>query len=130
MKRCTTYRSTDMLATLHLIPPNARAALTLLRVLLIAVLVGAAGCDEGSVVPPRCPEGVDYSDGETLFEAQCAPCHGTDGLGASSHGIIHELHHTDSQLIQVMLDGKGSMPVVNITETEAASIVDYMRCVL
>ena len=115
---------------LHIIPSDARAALTLLRVMLIAGLMGAAGCDEDIVVPPRCPEGVDHSDGQALFEAQCAPCHGADGLGASSYGILHELHHTDSQLIQVMLDGKGSMPVVNITEAEAASIVDYMRCVL
>ncbi|MGB0591165.1 MAG: c-type cytochrome [Myxococcota bacterium] len=111
----------------HIIP---RAPLALLRVMLIAVFIGAAGCDEDIVTPPRCPEGVDYSDAQVLFEAQCAPCHGADGLGGSSYGILHELHHTDSQLIQVMLDGKGSMPAVNITEAEAASIVDYMRCVL
>ena len=116
--------------TPKIISPCARAALKSLCALLFATLLGTPGCDEAVVVPPRCPEGVDHSDGQALFEAQCAPCHGADGLGASSQDILQELHHSDAQLIQVMLDGKGTMPMINITEAEAVSIIDYMRCVL
>jgi mono/diheme cytochrome c family protein len=100
------------------------------RALIAAVLLTLGSCDEATVAPPLCPEDVDHSAGEALFQTQCAPCHGADGLGATSHGIIHELHHSDAELIQVMLNGMGAMPPVNITDAEAAAIVDYMRCAL
>ena len=100
------------------------------RALIAAVLLTLGSCDGATVTPSLCPEGVDHSTGEALFQAQCAPCHGADGLGATSHGITHELHHSDAELIQGMLNGMGAMPAVNITDAEAAAVVDYMRCAL
>lgn len=68
-------------------------------------------------------------DGEALYTANCAPCHGADGTGVDDLGpnIVSELHHGDAQLIGVILNGDGDMEPVNVTEEQARLIVDYMR---
>ena len=38
--------------------------------------------------------------------------------------------HTDAQLIQVILNGHGTMPAIDVTEEEAQAILDYLRNVL
>jgi len=82
----------------------------------------ASNNDTGSEIPE--PE----LTGEELYNLQCASCHGTDGNGDSTNpGIRNELHHTDAQLINTILFGKGDMPRIEISEEHAQSIVDYMR---
>jgi len=89
-----------------------------------------AGCADDTVQAPPCQAQSDFSAGAALFAEQCAPCHGDDGLGGASPGIQYELHHSDAQLVQLMLEGTETMPAVHISEAEASSIVDYMRCEL
>ena len=66
-------------------------------------------------------------DGEALYSTHCASCHGDDGTGGSERGIEGELHHSDEELIDVILNGDGEMPGINVTEEEAQAIVDWMR---
>ncbi len=67
-------------------------------------------------------------NGEELYTTHCAACHGADGNGsASGPGIVHELHHSDPELVAVILNGKGEMAPVAVTQEEAEAIVAYMR---
>lgn len=66
--------------------------------------------------------------GQEAYLQHCAACHGEGGQGtANGPAILHELHHSDADLIAVMLEGKGDMPAAAVTEEEAQDIVDYMR---
>ena len=67
--------------------------------------------------------------GEELYKKYCSACHGDDGKGVPDAGpaIAHELHHTDEELISVMINGKKEMDPVPVTEDEAHLIVDWMR---
>ena len=100
-----------------------------LRPLIIAMLI-SGGCADTIVQPSPCGGQSDFSEGAALFAQQCAPCHGDEGLGGANPGIQYELHHSDAQLVQVMLEGTETMPAVHISEAEASAIVDYMRCEL
>lgn len=67
-------------------------------------------------------------DGESLYADHCASCHGADGHGTSSGpDLVRELHHTDEELVQVILNGKGDMAAVAITEEQAQMIVSWVR---
>jgi mono/diheme cytochrome c family protein len=68
---------------------------------------------------------------EVSYVIYCATCHGEDGLGTSlGPAILHELHHTDEELVAVILNGKGSMASVDVSPEVAQAIVDYLRNVL
>ena len=71
----------------------------------------------------------DESNGEALYNQHCANCHGIDGSGVDDVGpsFLNELHHSDAELIEVMLEGRGSMPPTPITQEEAESIMEYIR---
>ena len=66
--------------------------------------------------------------GEELYLQHCSACHGADGQGnANGPGITHELHHTDDELVRVILEGKKDMEPVEISEEDARTIVEWMR---
>ena len=68
-------------------------------------------------------------DGEALFAAKCAACHGADGTGATSGPDITGLVSTlsQSQMEDVILDGIGDMPPILVTEKEAAAIATWAQ---
>ncbi len=67
-------------------------------------------------------------DGESLYGTHCEACHAADGTGSGvGPDITHELHHSDEQLIQVILEGDGDMDPVAVSADEAQLIVDFMR---
>lgn len=67
-------------------------------------------------------------DGASLYATYCESCHGPDGRGTSSGpDITRELHHTDADIIAVILNGRDEMPAILVTEEQAQLIVDYMR---
>ena len=79
----------------------------------------SAGTDDSSATTPT---------GEDLYTTHCAACHGADAAGtANGPDLVRELHHTDDDIIRVILNGKGDMAPVAITEEEAQLIVDYLR---
>jgi mono/diheme cytochrome c family protein len=65
-------------------------------------------------------------DGEALYAANCAVCHGADGEGASATDMMTALMGlTRDDVISQILDGGGLMPAVSVTEEEAGAITDY-----
>lgn len=69
----------------------------------------------------------DIASGETLFASKCAVCHGADGSGGTGPDLNeHVPAHSDEQLLDIMLNGSGSMAAVNLEDQEAADILAYI----
>lgn len=126
--------------------------------LLLATLL--TGCDRGTDAPGRMAEmmehtsigGVDttgiralavpaeHQQGEALFEASCASCHGESALGTEQgpplvHIIYEPNHHGDAAFILAAERGVRAhhwgfgdmLPVPGVTREEVAQIVGYVR---
>ena len=67
--------------------------------------------------------------GKELYEIHCTDCHGFDGRGTDTGPDLKpELeHHSDTKIMDVILNGDGDMNPVPVTEEEATRIVDYLR---
>lgn len=80
-------------------------------------------------------------EGETLFNANCAECHGKNAAGQHNvapplvHVIYEPNHHSDSSFIRAAKNGAqahhwpfGNMPPVKgVTDTELTRIITYIR---
>ena len=82
-----------------------------MRPLLLTLLLAACGGDKDTSTPTD------------------THGHGDDSAAGTANGpdLVRELHHTDDDIIRVILNGKGDMAPVAITEEEAQLIVDYLR---
>ena len=67
------------------------------------------------------------SDGATLYATHCASCHGAQGEGGSGPELEPQLHHTDEDLVRFILEGRGEMAPIDVTEEEAIAIVAWIR---
>jgi mono/diheme cytochrome c family protein len=106
-------------------------ALTLLWMLLPAGCAEAPAADDTEVSATEAEDTeAEAPDGEALYSRHCASCHGADGTGGTERGIVGELHHSDEELVRVILEGDGEMPAVDVTAAEAQAIVDWMRATL
>ncbi len=128
------------------------AAAAIVAVVLVVVLGGGSGSDEGSGALPRDPmtgktefdipvqDPSLVAEGEVLFRANCAQCHGDDlrgtAVGPSFHSVIYNPdHHGDGAFYVAALAGVrahhwgfGNMPpVAGITEEDVARIVAFIR---
>jgi len=78
--------------------------------------------------------------GKTLFDANCAACHGPNATGSDDgppliHIIYEPSHHGDASFHRAAALGVrahhwrfGNMPAVEgVTETDVAQIIDYVR---
>lgn len=67
--------------------------------------------------------------GESLYNTNCAGCHGTDRKGQSLYppliNIANKLNHLD--VLNIVANGKGQMPPFpNLDKTEKSAIIDYL----
>lgn len=77
------------------------------------------------------------ADGAALYKAKCAMCHGPDGTGKTPMGQklnVRDLHSaevqklSDSDLSQVITQGKGKMPAGKTLSPEQIKLlVAYVR---
>ena len=78
------------------------------------------------------------SDGATLYKAKCAMCHGPDGAGKTPAGQklnVRDLQspevqkQSDSDLAQVIKQGKGKMPAFGktLSDDQIKSLVAQIR---
>ncbi len=73
--------------------------------------------------------------GETLFQATCAACHGVEGQGHVQHnapalnGSEHSWHHPDEQIIGLIKNGGIVMPAVgeSWSDEELAAVITYFK---
>ena len=85
-----------------------------------------------------------FAQGQILYEAQCAACHGPNGEGQSgwqtpaANGIYpapphtsagHTWHHSDQQLLQISAEG-GSAPTTTMPGFSATPTRDEMELTL
>jgi mono/diheme cytochrome c family protein len=94
-----------------------------------------------ATVTTACRKPGDAPMGAELFATACARCHGPEGRGGlplvdggpsprNFHDHEFQVSHTDDQLKQTIINGKGTgMPPFGTTFTEAqlASLVAYVR---
>jgi cytochrome c6 len=77
-------------------------------------------------------------DGEKVYKAKCASCHGADGVGATPAGKATKARdfcsdevkkETDDQWTAIIVKGKNKMPGYDkkITEAEIKDVVAYIR---
>lgn len=67
-------------------------------------------------------------DGAELFDRKCSTCHGDAGAGTGAGPDIRgEVGASDAVLLDVILNGKGEMAAVAVTEADAQLIVDWIQ---
>lgn len=74
----------------------------------------------------------DIEDGGRLYQSNCARCHGPDGDGISGVDFVRGRFRrvtTDDELARTIIGGIAGtgMPPGNFSETEAGTIVAYLR---
>ncbi len=90
-------------------------------------LLGACSDDGGSSAKPA-----GSAQGEALFRATCATCHGNDGSGAIGppigNGIAADKYSAEA-LAAIVANGTGAMPALadKLTPDEIATVVGYVR---
>jgi mono/diheme cytochrome c family protein len=96
------------------------------------VLLGVV-CLAGTAV-----RGQDAANGEKVYKAKCASCHGPDGKGETAAGKATKARdicsadvkkETDAAWSEIIVKGKNKMPPYDkkITDAEVKDVIAYMR---
>lgn len=99
----------------------------------IAALVEYASTfGTGPEIPDVDPDAASVSDGQELFVANCAPCHGSAGNGGAVGGTAFapSLLAADSvEVAEAVLVGPGEMPVFDFDPHELDALARYISFV-
>jgi mono/diheme cytochrome c family protein len=96
-------------------------------VFLIVCLFTLASCQ------PQLDREAMMADGEAIYITSCARCHQDDGSGYEEFpplaGNPVVTLHQPAQMIDIVMDGRGSMPAFrgSLSEQEAAAVLTYIR---
>lgn len=92
---------------------------------------GAGSSDGGDGTGDATGGDGEELDGEALYIEHCEVCHGPEGQGTDSvFPLDHAMtDHTDAEVLNWILNGKGTMPPVDITEAEAEAIIAYLHTI-
>lgn len=67
-------------------------------------------------------------DGKSLYEANCALCHGSDGkLGMAGALDLTKTALDVPGIKEVIVNGRGAMPPAQVSNEQAAAIADYVN---
>ncbi len=81
-------------------------------------------------------ETVDEADGQQVYDAQCATCHGDDGTGVADNPTLvgSDIVATDSddarwEHIEIVLEGRGAMTAFGsiLNDDEVAEVINHER---
>ena len=93
---------------------------------------GDAGSEGGAGSEGDAGDGGDSLDGATLYAEHCQSCHGPEGRGGVDEipDLAHAMtDHTDNEVLNWILNGKGTMPPTDITEAEAEAIIAWLHTI-
>lgn len=97
--------------------------------IVLGILVGCGGSAPGTGAR-------DGGLGQTLYERDCAMCHGMDGAAARIGRGAADLNDpawqartSDEQIVQVIAEGRGMMPAwkSRLSEEEIRAVAAYVR---
>lgn len=117
--------------------PAMAVAVTMAAVLAAAACGGGGSADSSSNYPILLTDPL-VADGQIVYEANCAACHGDSTTppplpGAPTHSALgHTWHHQDRLLVEWVLDGvplAQVMPTFRdvLSEDEARSAIAYIK---
>ncbi len=80
----------------------------------------------------------DIANGEKVYKAKCASCHGPDGKGETAAGKATKARdicsddvkkESDAAWTDIIMKGKNKMPLYDkkLTDTEVKDVIAYMR---
>ncbi len=71
------------------------------------------------------------TDGKELYEAKCSMCHGNDGkLGLAGAKDLSATVLSNGEIATIILQGKGNMNKVEVSEEQASAIAAYVEASL
>uniref|UniRef100_A0A7C5REF2 Tetratricopeptide repeat protein n=1 Tax=Thermus caliditerrae TaxID=1330700 RepID=A0A7C5REF2_9DEIN len=66
-------------------------------------------------------------DGQTVYQARCAVCHGAEAQGAIGPKLKgNPILKTPEAVKEIVLKGRGQMPAVSLGEEELKALLDYL----
>lgn len=69
----------------------------------------------------------EITDGKALYETSCAVCHGNDGkLGMAGASDLSQTPLQQSEIVNIILNGKNAMPKVAMSEEQANATAKYV----
>jgi mono/diheme cytochrome c family protein len=104
-----------------------------MKKLLSGIVAVAVLCLAGSLVMAQ-----DKANGEKVYKAKCASCHGPDGKGETAAGKVTKARdicsaevkkETDAAWTDIIVKGKDKMPSYDkkITDADVKDVIAYMR---
>jgi mono/diheme cytochrome c family protein len=104
-----------------------RAALV---ALLLAVAIGVGACSTAET--PAAPSDPVLAEGQQLYLANCASCHGRSGgggLGPKLSGVVATRYPNIDDQKAVIVNGQGSMPAfkTRFTAEQLDAVTRYTR---
>src|SRR5688500_14815262 len=89
---------------------------------LLVVMI--AGCN----ARPFSSEGPPLRAGEEIFQAECAGCHGADGISGRAPSLVEKTPRlSDDALSRVITEGVGNMPAREVHGEELDRLIAYLR---
>ncbi len=81
---------------------------------------------------PGAESGASKSPGSSIYAANCATCHGSDGqggVGPALAGKVVDKFPDAADQVAVVTDGRGGMPSFggDLTDEQIAQVVEYTR---
>ncbi len=112
----------------------------LLLVIMAVMALGASSCsddaggDDGdrvATIAELVGSGDELPDGDLLYNANCASCHGGDGqggVGPQLAGVVAD-KYTAAEHVAIVVNGRAAMPAFasSLDDAEIAAIVRYER---
>jgi cytochrome c6 len=104
-----------------------------MKKVVTAIAIVGVLCLVGSVARSQ-----DVANGEKVYKAKCASCHGPDGKGETAAGKATKARdlaspevkkETDAEWTDIVVKGKNKMPSYDkkLTDAEVKDVVAYMR---